>query len=208
MPNMAFEAAPSPGFADPVHDAQRAFRATLDAMARPGTARRLPVLPPAPAPLSPEQAAILLTLADFETPVWLSTELDSPAVRAWLRFHCGCPLVETPEEAAFAVFTTLGTSGGNGRALAGLDRLSVGTAEWPDRSATALIHVAGLAEGGGWRLTGPGVKDEAWLEVAGAAPELLELLARNRAGFPLGVDVILTAQARVAGLPRSLRVEA
>lgn len=31
-------------------------------------------------------------------------------------------------------------------------------------------------------------------------------LAENRAGFPLGVDLILTAPGRVAGLPRSTTV--
>ena len=60
-----------PGFTDPVTDAQATFRAVLDAMARPGTIHSAGECLAAPAPLDRATAAVLLTLVDHETPLWL-----------------------------------------------------------------------------------------------------------------------------------------
>jgi alpha-D-ribose 1-methylphosphonate 5-triphosphate synthase subunit PhnH len=57
------------GFADPVLDSQSVFRTVMMALARPGTIAELAtgqLLPPAP--LTPELAAVALTLCDHETP--------------------------------------------------------------------------------------------------------------------------------------------
>jgi len=79
-----------PGFADPVSDAQSTFRAVLDAMARPGQVHHVGGGLTAPAPLDRATAAVLLTLVDNETPLWV----DSAAAdaREWLAFHCGAAL--------------------------------------------------------------------------------------------------------------------
>jgi hypothetical protein len=91
----------APGFADPVHDAQAAFRSVLDAMSTPGRIVTLAAPPAVPAPLMPATVALCLTLIDYETPLWL----DGPARAAdgFLRFHCGCPIVAAPADARFAV---------------------------------------------------------------------------------------------------------
>ena len=57
-----------PGFADPVGDAQKTFRAVLEAMARPGTIVVPPVVAAAPSPLAPVTAAVQLSLAEHVTP--------------------------------------------------------------------------------------------------------------------------------------------
>ena len=76
------------GFAEPVLAAQTTFRTVMDALARPGSVRRLAGVA-APAPLSPSAAAIALTLLDYETPFWLDAPLAGApeVVRFRLRQH-------------------------------------------------------------------------------------------------------------------------
>ena len=51
-----------------------------------------------PAGMSPAMVALLLTLVDVDTPLWLPAGVDDE-VRAFLRFHCGCSMVDQPGEA-------------------------------------------------------------------------------------------------------------
>ena len=83
------------GFAEPVLDAQRVFRAVMEALARPGTVQALACALTPPAPLTPELAAVALTLVDHETPLWLDGGLRAaPGVAEYRRFHAGAPSVE------------------------------------------------------------------------------------------------------------------
>ena len=182
-----------PGFADPVLEAQASFRAVLDAMARPGRIQR--IAGPAAPGLGRAAAALLLTLADAETPVWL----EDPAAAEWARFPAGCPLVE---DAAAAMFVFAH------RAPPALAALAQGSEEEPHRSATLVLEVAALDAAPGWRLTGPGIEREHMLRVAGAPDDLLAQIAANRARFPRGVDVVLTCGDALVALPRTTRVEA
>ncbi len=123
------------GFADPVLEAQACFRAVLDAMARPGRVHSVDARISPPAPLAPATAAVLLTLVDHETPLWL--DADAAAARAWIAFHCGAPLAADPAACAFAV------------ALPPIDLqgLPAGTHETPERSATLILQVGALGRG-------------------------------------------------------------
>ncbi|ROQ01765.1 alpha-D-ribose 1-methylphosphonate 5-triphosphate synthase subunit PhnH [Stella humosa] len=192
--------APTPGFADPVQDSQRAFRGLLDAIARPGTVVRLDAPQTTPAPLSRAAAAVLLTLVDFETPLWLDAAAATPAVLAWTRFHCGAPIVAAPAAARFALVT-------DAARMPALDVFDPGQDAYPDRSATLLIEVAGLRAGDGLRLTGPGIEHDARLAVAGLPDGFVDAWGDNRALFPCGVDIFLTAGDLVAALPRTTRLE-
>ncbi|WP_164738182.1 phosphonate C-P lyase system protein PhnH [Frigidibacter oleivorans] len=182
----------SGGFADPARDAARAFRAVLEAMARPGTIHAMAGALP-PGPCSPAAGAVLLTLADRTTPVHLAPSHDRPELRDWIAFHTGAPIVAA-EGATFAL--------GDWPGLQPLDRFAVGLPDYPDRSATLIVEMPAL-EPAGARLTGPGIRDAAWLSL----PEVAAFAA-NRALFPLGFDTILTAGDRLAALPRTTRVEA
>lgn len=182
---------PFPGFADPVLDAQACFRAVLDAMSRPGRVQPVVTPPDIPPGLSPAAAAVLLTLVDAQTPLRLAA---GPAAAAWVRFHCGCPLVEAG--GAFVLDPT-----------ASVLALDAGTEEEPERGATLILEVAALDEAPGWRLTGPGIRDAHHLRVAGLPAGFAADWTANRARFPRGVDAILCAGTRIAALPRTVRIE-
>lgn len=197
---MSMHANAGSGFLDAVHDSQRAFRALLTAMSRPGTVLELPVLPDAPGGLAGAPAAVLLTLADFDTPLWLCPQARTPEAEAFLRFHCGVPLTGSPQRAALAYFASAAS-------LPGLGEFSRGTPESPHVSTTLLLRVEGLASGRGWTITGPGVRDALRLEVQGVSADLQAVFLENRESFPLGLDVIFATRDAVACLPRSVRVE-
>lgn len=189
-----------PGFANPERDAQRVFRALLAAMARPGRVTSLERTPAAMPRLGAAAAALLLALADAETPVWTDA---GPAATDWLRFHAGCPIVSTPGHATFVHAAAAPPP------LATLDR---GTYAAPHRAATLLLEVSaireGTGEGAGWTLTGPGIETLAWLAVDGAPAGWPDALAANHADYPAGVDVVLCAGDRIVALPRSTHVSA
>ena len=122
-------------FADPVHDSQRCFRATLAALAEPLQPQTLPALPAELPGLMPATAALLYTLLDQDVSVW-SPPLPADTL-ASLRFHTGLRLAAAPEQADFVVLPL-------GAPLPPLAALKAGAPEYPDRSATVLLETAGF----------------------------------------------------------------
>jgi alpha-D-ribose 1-methylphosphonate 5-triphosphate synthase subunit PhnH len=199
--------APAPmaaGFHDRVHDAQGVFRDVLRVLSRPGEVRETAARIDPPAPLTPAAAAVCLALLDFETPLWIDGG-DADAATAFLSFHTGAPRAAGLEQADFVLIA-------DGRTLSAFDGFRLGTDEMPETSATLIVQVADLASAtpgadGAWRLTGPGIDGAAGLRVAGLPDGIVAELGRNAARFPRGVDLILCAGRRIAGLPRTTRVE-
>jgi len=195
------------GFADPPLDAQSVFRILLDAMAHPGRIRSVATdkadvaMPRAPGELDQAAFVLALTLIDFETPVSLDAKLaaDQPVVDA-LRFHCGCPIIDDPARADFALI-------GDALEAPGLSAFHQGTPEYPDRATTVVMQVQSLDDTSGVRLTGPGIQTEARLAITGGPPKFWPQWSANHQQFPLGVDLLVTAGDRIAALPRSIQVE-
>lgn len=185
------------GFADPVFGAQAAFRAIMEAMARPGTTQPLaPGFVPPP-PLTAELAAVALTLLDQDTPVWLDPELaEADAVCDWLAFHTGAPITPEPQNAAFALVTSA-------EFLPSFERFNQGTDEYPDRSTTIVLAVPSFIGGRHLTFIGPGIKDSITVSPAGMPEDFVAQRAENRARFPRGTDLLLTAPGAVLGLPRT-----
>lgn len=179
------------GFADAPTQSARAFRAALEAMARPGTI--WPVEGATPPGLSVAAGVLILTLCDGTTPIYLGPSLNQPALRDWITFHTGAPLVAA-EAARFAV--------GIWADLSPVDRFAIGLPDYPDRSATLIVEMPALSTTGA-RLTGPGIQASATLSL----PETAAFRA-NRALFPQGFDTYLTCGTRLAALPRTTIVEA
>lgn len=194
------QAAPAPGFADPVAEAQAVFRAVLDALARPGLPQVLGVDLAPPAPLTPELAALALALADADAPLWLDPSLAAaPAVAAYLRFHTGARVVADPAEAAFALVA-------DPRRMPPFAAFAQGSEAYPDRSTTLVVAVGRWDAAAPLVLAGPGVRGEVRLTAAPLPEGLVAGLAANRALFPRGLDLILVGLGRVVGLPRSTGV--
>ncbi len=182
-----------PGFADPVHGAQAVFRAVLDAMAHPGRIHTIDAGLTAPAPLFPATAALLLTVADAETPLWLDPA--AAAARGWVAFHCGSPAAP-PAEAAFGVALS----------LPDLAAFAFGQDDTPEQSTTLIVQVAALGAGSALRLEGPGLREPATLLVDGLPADFAARWAGNTRFYPRGVDLVLCAGNRLAVLPRTVKV--
>lgn len=188
-----------PGFADPVFESQAAFRGCLSALATPGTVVSVGAgLEFVPA-LDAAASALLLALLDQDTRLWLSPGAAAGRTAASLKFHTGCSLAATPGEADFALVA-------GADELPALEDFSAGSQEYPERSATIVLQVPAILESG-WRLTGPGIRDEARLSVPALGAGFLQQWERNRARFPRGVDLYFSCGDRLCGLPRTTRIE-
>ena len=191
----------APAFAEPVLEAQSAFRAVMNAISRPGLVQELRRDLSPPAPLSAGAAIVALTLFDYETPDWLDASLaGADDVSRWLRFHTGAPITSDPQQAAFALIAdAVGSPDFIGFAL--------GTLDYPDRSTTLILQVESLSDGHTMALNGPGI-DGVQMMTAGPLPEnFVRRMTDNRALSPRGVDVLLVTDDAVAAVPRSTRIE-
>ena len=189
-------------FTDPVFQSQAVFRAIMRAMASPGAvlACSAPLSPPPP--LTPAAAAALLTLADYETRLWIAPSFAATSGRAvadYLVFHTGAPLATSPAEATFALIDLVADE-------LRLERFAQGSAEYPDRSTTLIAQGAAFDEGSLLRLEGPGVHGATELRVAPLPHDFIIQWRANRDRFPLGVDLILAGDVEFAALPRSVEI--
>lgn len=187
-----------PAFADPVLDAQRSFRAALKALAGPGVIHTLQAAqrPPALNGLDSATHALCLALLDIDTALWLAPAFDTPAIRANLAFHCGCPIVAERQHARFALLDESQVHD-----LSGFD---LGNDRYPDQSCTLLIQLPSLGGGRSLGWSGPGIEhqNKVALPLSDAFWQQREL----HNDFPRGLDVFFLADSDLLGLPRSTRV--
>ena len=177
-----------PAFTLAVQDAQQSFRRLLKAMSEPGVIVSLHQLSQGWLPLNLASTSVLLTLADNDTPVWLSGALLNDIASQNLRFHTNAPLAD--EQISHEQ----------------LNALSEGSAVAPETSATLILQVSSLSGGRMLRLTGAGIADERM--VAPQLPEcIIHELTERPHPFPLGIDLILTCGERLLAIPRTTHVE-
>lgn len=188
-------------FADPVFQAQSVFRALMDSFARPGTVTSLAAVVSPPSPFGKASGAVALTLCDHDTAVWLSPALSKSAVPQWIAFHTGAPVTDTKDNARFAFIE-------RGAVVPSFDQFALGTQEYPDRSTTLVIEVEALTGGSPLTAKGPGVKDKIIVAPQGLPDLFLDFWIANRAIFPRGIDLILTAGDAVLCLPRTTKLSA
>jgi alpha-D-ribose 1-methylphosphonate 5-triphosphate synthase subunit PhnH len=140
-----------------------------------------------------------LTLADHLTPLWLSDRLR-PA-KSFLIFHTACPLVKNPEEAILLLASSR-------EELPELSTLNQGDPRYPDRSATAIVGADEDGPSVFFKAFGPGVFGEITFESRSLDNSFASEWSRNRASYPLGVDVFLVESTGLLGFPRSLSLVA
>lgn len=185
---------------DTVHATQATYRVLLDALARPGAARAIPVwrFNDAPAALGPALAVTALALLDPDVALWEQPGALDASARGWLTFHTGTRLCSEGSEADFALIRDCSS--------VGLGSFAAGTPEEPERSTTLLIRLPRLDGGPRVRMRGPGIED-----VVECAPPLprgfWEAWRINGMAYPCGVDAFLFDDRAVIGLPRTLEVE-
>ena len=188
------------GMSNPVRQTQALFRTLMEAMARPG--RLFPASSDArpPSPLCPLAAAILVTLADADTPLWLDGALaNEAAVTDWLTFHVSAPFASETASARFAVLA-------EPKQALPLEVFGLGSQDYPDMSTTLILQVERLTPEGAWQLTGPGIKERHTLGVEGLSPRFFAQWEANRRLYPRGVDVMLVAPDAIACLPRTTMI--
>lgn len=183
-------------FSHPVADAQLAFRRILKAMSEPGV---IVTLPPLPAwdSASCAATAVLMTLVDGETPLYLDNALSSEVLLANLRFHTGAP-VTTNKEAPFALL--------HGASDISLETFSAGSDLSPEKSTTVILEATALDGGTTLRLSGPGLKAPRAIAPQ-LPPSVLHYLSRRPHRFPQGIDLILACGENLMALPRTTHVE-
>jgi alpha-D-ribose 1-methylphosphonate 5-triphosphate synthase subunit PhnH len=188
------------GFADKVLSAQSTFRSVMDAMARPGRIQRITAVTGMPVKVMRGTAAIALTLFDHDTPVWLDPAMSETAeVGRWLNFHASAPVVSDSSICSFALI-------GDAANLPPLDRFSLGSNEYPDRSTTLILQVESLTQGRAYELRGPGIDGTTILRAEIQPRELFERLSENAISFPRGIDVVLVHDDAIVAIPRTTRL--
>lgn len=186
------------GFDQPIEQSQQAFRLILKALSEPGQKVTLQG-GPAWGALDKASTAVLLTLADRETPLQLSAALKSEQVLTNIRFHTGASLATSNAEIGLALFDAQ---------LQAADLLALphGSEISPELGATVVVQIAALEGGPRLRLSGPGIEKSR--EISPQLPNALRsYLFERPQRFPLGLDIVLTCGERLLAIPRTTRVE-
>lgn len=187
----------TPGFMDQALESQQVFRKLLSAMSYPGRIEKLDGTITPPYPLYMASGAICLTLLDYETPLWSDLNPDGDAM-TWIRFHTGCPLVEEPSKAGFALITKCDK-------LPPVSQFAAGSAESPELSTTLILQLNGFAAGHSLKLAGPGIKTATVINLKGPSDNFFQERSEcNR--FPSGVDIIFTYRNKLSAIPRSIQI--
>ena len=183
---------------EPAFASQAAFRALMECLSRPGERRTLDGIG-APAPMQAATAALVRSLADYESPIWLDPVFAAaPAITDWIRFHTGAPIVAAPSKAAFALVA-------DASALPDFMQFAQGSEEYPDRSTTVIVQVERFT---GTKLTlqGPGIATTRDFAAEPLPADFAQRLRDNREMYPRGIDLVFVAGHEIAALPRSVRV--
>ncbi len=152
-----------------------------------------------PSPLSAAASAILLTLADYDTPVWFENARDMQGAADWLAFHSGAPVTLERGKASFAVLA-------DNSQTENWEGFAQGTMSYPDRSATLILPVKSMTGGTTLHLSGPGIESSHSVSPSGLPDGFVAWAQENNASYPLGLDIVIVCGSEALGLPRTTRI--
>ncbi len=177
---------------------QRAFRALLDAMSRPGTIHTLPEARGADGAWG-SSLVVMQSLLDHE--VTFAVEADDRSVHEQILRRTGA----RSDVLAAAGYVLTDAA----HALDVIEMASEGYLEEPERSATVVVRVDAIGSGAlRVSLSGPGIESVQPLSLDGLDVAALHALIERNAVYPTGIDIVLVdPQGRIACLPRSTRIE-
>lgn len=188
------------GFNDLSRQSNDVFRSVLNALSNPGQISSIDVDLPTPEYFDAAATAILLALADFETPLWVAPDIADGNAQTHLKFHTGCPIAEDLPPASFAIATAQSD-------FSFLDQLALGSSENPHNSTTLILMLKGFVGTQSYCLSGPGIKTKQTITPEGFPADVLKHMKQNTKNFPCGTDLILTSDRELMGIPRSTRLE-
>ena len=182
---------------------QKAFRAVMDAMARPGALRELPAMY-LPTLDNPFLESITVMLLDSRTRFSVEGP-SSVAMQDAISARCYA-VPASLEEADFALITAEADTAAATQALLSLKG---GSALSPELGATAIITCRSLTDGDTQvKVSGPGVESEHRFTLAGQDSWWIEARAARGDGVPVGIDLLLVdEQGKVVALPRTAVIE-
>jgi alpha-D-ribose 1-methylphosphonate 5-triphosphate synthase subunit PhnH len=184
---------------DPVHDTQAIFRITLDALARPGSVKQLPIAARG-APGNAWVAGVLIALLDGEISLAVQGVQDAEAVTRFVVQRTTARVV-TVEEADFVLADAATID------PEFLSRLKMGSLEFPDDSATLILQVSSLLQGRALTVVGPGIPEEMTIQVGADSAGWVGARRGLERLYPRGIDILLVDDdGRLAALPRSTHI--
>jgi alpha-D-ribose 1-methylphosphonate 5-triphosphate synthase subunit PhnH len=191
---------------------QKTFRQILDSMARPGKVNVIEPFPMAEDTSGDNDSPYLLglgyTLLDVEVGFYVFKQAQfMKKLAADFEFYTSAKV--SPLGEADFIFMT---AADKPQLLADV---KCGNLNYPDTGVTVIIKTNYLSEvslpetgrGLELQLKGPGILGQKALFVAGITERHVQVLRDINAEFPLGIDLILVWDNRVACIPRSVAVD-
>ncbi|MDR2461125.1 MAG: phosphonate C-P lyase system protein PhnH [Deltaproteobacteria bacterium] len=199
MPAIIKDLAFASTFKDYPYDSQKVIRVLLEAQARPATLMEMDFrgLFTTPPPIDPALAAIILTLCDFSTSLYLSPSFSHLA--KYFAFHAGVKLQEC-RDADFILV-------GDIKEISDLSLFKWGTECAPEDSATLVIQLNFASKGPKLRARGPGIKESLFLNFLPLSPSFLEERNAMTSSFPRGLDIFFAGGQSLCALPRTTILE-
>jgi len=187
---------------DKVYDTQKIYRQLLDALARPGKVCTLPELEiQPPTGLSKPLAGITFTLLDSETTFSFFPQND--VLEQYTCLNTGAKASLVPK-AEFIIVDGM-------KDFPLIEEINRGTLLSPELGSTVLLMVDQVSIGGtGTQMTlsGPGIKGQIKVVIAGLLSMNLERIVKLNQEYPLGVDLFFVdPRGQFTAVPRSSLVQ-